>query len=437
MTRPLPPAGATAPGATAGAAGGQHPASRWSSAPGPHAVPGTRPQLPARRPGVGLVGAGAIARSAHLPAYAAWGVPVVAVASRTPEHARALADAAGIPTVHATVAELLADPAVEVVDLATGPAGRLDLLAAAVEAGKHVLAQKPLVADAADLPRLAQVLADARARGVRVAVNQNGRWAPAWRLATLLVRDGAVGEVVGVTHLHDKPLPPLAGTPFDDVPHMLLADYLVHWLDITRCWLEGGRVTTVAAHDSRVPGQPDAARNPWHASVHVGLASGASAALRVVGDARTRTGGCPFWVHGTEGTLRGSVLLGSDALVLERGATTTRFALEGQWFTDGFAGAMGELLTAVDEGREPENAAEHVLATVRLGLAAVDSAAAGGAPVHPEALVLTRPGERAALPSSWSSTPSVPSTASTPSTSSTPPSPPSPAPGTGPGEARP
>lgn len=361
-------------------------------------VPDIRPRVPADPPGVGLIGAGAIARSAHLPAYAAWGVPVVAVASRTPAHAHALAADAGIGTVHETVAELLRDPRVGVVDIATGPAGRLDLIEAAVDAGRHVLAQKPLIADAAELPRLARVLTAARERGVRVAVNQNGRWAPAWRLATLLVREGAIGEVVGVTHLHDKPLPPLAGTPFDEVPHMLLSDYLVHWIDITRCWLEGAAVTSVQAADSRVPGQPAAARNPWHATLQLGLDSGASATLRVVGDAVAGAGGCPFWIHGTRGTLRGSVLLGSDALVLERDGERTPFPLDGEWFTDGFAGAMGELLTAIAEDREPENAAEHVVATVRIGLAAVASAAAGGAPVRPERLGLTRPGERAEVP---------------------------------------
>src|SRR5690606_29524342 len=109
------------------------------------------------------------------------------------------------------------------------------------------------ISDPADLPRLLEVLADAQERGIRVAVNQNARWAPAWRLASLLIREGRIGDVIGVTHLHDKPLPPLMGTPFDDVPHMLLNDYLVHWVDITRCWLEGARVVEVAARDHRVP----------------------------------------------------------------------------------------------------------------------------------------------------------------------------------------
>ncbi|MFB4349921.1 Gfo/Idh/MocA family protein [Microbacterium sp. CR_7] len=351
--------------------------------------PDIRPVFPEHRLAVGLVGAGAIARSAHLPAYRDAGVPVVAVASRRVDAATALASDFDIGTVHDSTDALLADPRVEVVDLATGPAGRIDLIEAAVRTGKHVLAQKPLVSSEAELPRLREVLAEASARGVRVAVNQNARWAPAWRLATLLIRDGRIGQVVGVTHLHDKPLPPLVGTPFDEVPHMLLNDYLVHWIDITRCWLEGSRVVEVAATDHRVPAQPEEARNPWGADLRLVTSTGASASIRIAGDARARGGGCPFWIHGTQGTLRGSILLGSDRLSLDDGEAVTDFALEGQWFTDGFAGAMGELQSAVRDGREPENSASHVLATVRTTLAAVASAERGGTPVRPHDLELT------------------------------------------------
>ncbi|WP_221584606.1 Gfo/Idh/MocA family protein [Microbacterium sp. G2-8] len=346
-------------------------------------APDYRPAFPERRLNVGLVGAGAIARTAHLPAYAAWDVPVVAVASRSVESARAIANDFGIETVHASVDDLLADPRVDIVDIATGPDERVELIAAAVRAGKHVLAQKPLLVDEAEIPQMREVLADAEARGVRVAVNQNARWAPAWRLSSLLVRRGDIGDVVGVTHLHDKPLPPLVGTPFDDIAHMLLSDYLVHWIDITRCWLDGSRVSTVAAQDGRVPGQPDAARNPWQAGLQLTTDTGATAAIRIVGNARSAEAGCPFWIHGTEGTIRGSILRDTDAVELDRDGERTSFPLEGAWFVDGFAGAMGELMSAVVEGRAPENSAAHVLGSVRVGLAAVRSAEACGVPVHP------------------------------------------------------
>ena len=93
--------------------------------------------------------------------------------------------------VYASAEELLADPEVRYVDLATGPEGRLAWIEAAIDAGKHVLAQKPLTLSADDLVRLPDVLAKADAAGVRVAVNHNGRWAPPWRATTLLLRQGA------------------------------------------------------------------------------------------------------------------------------------------------------------------------------------------------------------------------------------------------------
>lgn len=351
--------------------------SDWST------VPEHGPRFPTRRLGVAILGAGTIAQSAHLPAYTQHGVDVVGVWSRDPARTDGIQERFPVVRrVYGSAEELLADPAVEVVDIATGPVGRLDLVAAAVRAGKHVLAQKPVVAGPDEIEVLEVILAEAAERGVRVAVNQNARWAPAWRVATQLIRSGAVGDVVGVTHLHDKPLPPIAGTPFDDVPHMLLTDYLVHWVDITRSWLEGRTVTAVAAQDSRVPGQPASARNPWHATLNLACDDGATALIRVVGDAVATQPGCPFWVHGTRGTIRGSVLGGSDAVSLERDGVRTQYSLQGQWFVDGFAATLAELMSAVTEDREPENAAAHVLATARLVFAARDSAAAGGVPVH-------------------------------------------------------
>jgi predicted dehydrogenase len=352
------------------------------STPGPVGLPDPAPRFPddpAQRGGVAILGAGSIARSAHLPAYEKHGVGVVGTWTRS-RRDPVTSPAAG--RVYDSPEELLADPDVRIVDIATPAAGRLDWVRRAVEAGKHVLAQKPLTTEAAELEQLPGLLEDARARGLRIAVNHNGRWAPAWRLTTLLVRDGAIGEVVGVTHLHDKPLPPLAGTPFDDLDHMLVSDYLMHWVDISRQWLQPADLVSALAVDSRVPGQPAGARNPWSATVLMTATSGATASLRVVGDARAATPSCPFWVHGTDGTLRGSVLVGSDRLSWERDGEVTELHLTGQWFVDGFAGTMGELMCAIAEDREPECSAADAAGSVRAMLAARDSAAAGGMPTE-------------------------------------------------------
>jgi hypothetical protein len=88
-------------------------------------------------------------------------------------------------------------------------------------------------------------------------------------------------------------------------------------------------------------------------------------------------------VHGTTGTLRGSVLLGSDRLELDDGTRRTPVGLSGAWFVDGFAAAMGELMCAAAEDRDPENSAADAAASVVLVLAAAESAERGGAPVDP------------------------------------------------------
>jgi predicted dehydrogenase len=343
-----------------------------------------RPTFPAaHRPGVAIIGCGAIAKSHHLPAYGAYQVEVAGVYDPLPEATADIRERFPfVRQVYTSLDQVLADQAVEIVDIATRPDVRVELIRRAAEAGKHILAQKPL---AADMRSAREAVDHARRSGVQLAVNQNLRWLAPWRVATLLIERGAVGELVAVTHLHDRPLPPLVGTHFDDLEHFVLYDFFVHWLDICRCWLSGKTVEAIRALDFRTPDQPPAAKSPWAAWVTVQYTDGASAVIRSVGEARTKQGSCPFWVHGTEGTIRGSVLLDSDFVELERDGVTSRFALQGTVY-DGFAGALGELACAIDEDREPFNSARHNLLTLQMTLAACHSAEQGGRPVAPDEL---------------------------------------------------
>ena len=334
---------------------------------------------PCYAPGVGIVGCGGIVKDWHLPAYARYDVKVIGVYDRLPEATRGVQETFSfVQRVYTSLDELLADPRVDIVDVATGPETRLDVIEKAVDAGKHVLAQKPL---ALDLRAARETVEEAERRGIKVAVNQNGRWSPPWRIATLLVDDGAIGEVIAVTHLLDKPLPPLLGTHFDEIEHFTLFDYFAHWIDISRCWLDGRPVAGVRAYEYRPPNQPAELKTPSAAWIEILYEDGANVMIRCVGDARTSRPSCPFWVHGTEGTIRGSVLLGSDFVELEKDGITSRFALEGAWFPDGFAGTLAELASAIAEDREPFNSARHNLLSLGITLAACRSAEAGSRPV--------------------------------------------------------
>ena len=164
-------------------------------------TPNHRPTLPRRTDWrIGCVGAGFIMADCHLVAYRNAGFNPVAIASRTAETARAVAARHAIPTVHETIDAVLADPQVEILDVAVPPADQPDLIRKAVEVGKGrlrgILAQKPLalsVADAEDL------VARCDAAGVVLAVNQNMRFDQSIRAAKDILNRGILGEVVLAT----------------------------------------------------------------------------------------------------------------------------------------------------------------------------------------------------------------------------------------------
>ncbi|WP_375432780.1 Gfo/Idh/MocA family protein [uncultured Friedmanniella sp.] len=117
--------------------------------------------------GVAVVGAGTIAAD-HLRAYAAEpDAQVIGVGDRHLERARALAAAYGIEQVYGSLAEVLADDRVRAVSICTANTSHAELAVAALDAGRHLLVEKPLattLADALDI----QVAADRSGSVVQV-----------------------------------------------------------------------------------------------------------------------------------------------------------------------------------------------------------------------------------------------------------------------------
>ncbi|AWC21166.1 hypothetical protein CO731_00608 [Aminobacter sp. MSH1] len=92
------------------------------------------------------------------------------------------------------------------------------------------------------------------------------------------------------------------------------------------------------------------------------------------------------YIAGTRGSLSSTGPdLGIQAIVLTTMAGTARPELAGSWFNDGFAGTMGELLSAIEDGREPLNGARANLRSLGLTFAAIASTHRG-TPVVPGAV---------------------------------------------------
>ena len=343
-----------------------------SAAAAPVAAPDLpyRPPHPARPHRIALVGAGGIS-PAHLDAYRTHGFDVAAIMSRDRSKAAARA-AEFFPEALVTTdySEVLAHPDIDVIDLTPHPEERVALIEAALKAGKHVLSQKPFVTDLDTGERLC-ALADAN--GVRLAVNQNGRWSPhmAWMRAA--VRAGLIGEVTGIhCSLHWNHLW-VRGTPFENVPDLILYDFGVHWFDFATS-LTRRLARRVQAQALDLPSAGIAP--PMLASALLDF--GATQASLVF-DAATPFGARDWtYVAGTAGSLVSTGPdLGRQQVELYTAAGVARPVLEGQWFNDGFAGAMGELLVAIDENREPDNGARENLLSLANCFAAIEASVTG------------------------------------------------------------
>ncbi len=335
-----------------------------------------RPPMPSTyRPRIALVGAGGIS-AAHLAAYRSCGFDVAVICNRTLSRAEARRDEY-FPDAEATddIQRTLTRDDIAVVDITPHPAERRAMIETALSAGKHVLSQKPFVLDLDVGARLADI---ADEKGVLLAVNQNGRWAPHLAWIREAVRAGLVGDVhafdVSIHWNHGW----IGGTPFEDIDDLILYDFAVHWFDFLTS-LIGARATSVFATKARAASQT--VRPPLLAHAQVAFDGGVASLLfdGAAGfGAEDRT-----VVAGSAGTLNScGPDLGNQAVTLTTAAGISRPPLEGTWFNEGFAGTMGALLKAAEDGGQPLNAARGNLDALALVFAAIASTRLG-VPVTP------------------------------------------------------
>lgn len=338
------------------------------------------PYLPPRPraywPKIGLIGAGGITEY-HLRAYQRMGLEVVTICDLDLNKANGRRDAF-YPAAATTTdfRDVLKRDDIEVVDIALHPEPRVAAVEAALEAGKHVLSQKPFATDLDTAQRLAD---RAAARGLKLAVNQNGRWAPHYAWLREAVKAGVVGDVSSIDFEVAWDHGWTVGTPFEQIHHLVLYDFGVHWFDNAACLLNGRAVKSVYAAVNRAAGQK--AKPPFLASVVI-QAEGAQ--VRMSFDATVVHGQLDrTLVAGTLGTMQATgTSLSAQRVTLHTAAGEAVPDLRGSWFENGFEGTMGELLCAIENRRDPFNSAANNLRTLELCFAALRSADTG-LPVRP------------------------------------------------------
>ncbi len=321
------------------------------------------PPIRVRDRRIGCIGAGFIMADVQLAAYAEAGFPVVAIASRTPSHAAEVAKRWNIARVHDTPQALIEDAGVEILDIAFPP----DQQPALIRSHSRnrifaaILAQKPLAMNAREA---AQLVADARAAGKILSVNQNMRFDQSMRVLKQILDRGALGVPVLAT-IEMRAIP--HWQPFlRDYDRLTILNMGIHHLDVLRFLLgDPVAISTTARPDPRTDFAhcdgiavstlrfPSGAlavsmEDVWSGPREEGFNSDIYIKWRVEGMDGVAQGtiGWPDYPHGSPSTLR----------YVSRKATAGKWVQptwDTRWFPQAFAGVMEQLQYAVATGTAP------------------------------------------------------------------------------------
>lgn len=335
------------------------------------------PRLPRRLDyRIGCLGAGFIMRDCHLLAYRQAGFQPVAVASRNPERAREVACQYEIPRVHETYEALLADPEVEVLDLAVPPDAQPHWIQEACKHGgrlKGILAQKPLAMSVGEARACVEACARA---GITLAVNQNMRYDQSIRAMKDLLNRGWLGTPVLAT-IEMRAIP--HWMPWSEgLPSLSTFIMSIHHLDTFRYWFgTPDRVLASTRPDPRTKFAHEDGINLYILEYDNGVRAAAwddvwtgPSKEGVAGDIAIR-----WRVEGTEGLARGTIGWPSypartpstlDYSTRREPNTWIQPRWNEVWFPDAFVGTMAQLLVAIEEKQEPEISGRDNLETMAL-----------------------------------------------------------------------
>jgi predicted dehydrogenase len=200
---------------------------------------------------VGIVGCGAIAK-AHLEALERLEVELVGVCDVDEQRSERLAAALGVPRHCREAAELLDRQRPDVVHILTPPRTHRDLAVQAMEAGCHVLVEKPM---AVDLGEADEMLEAARRHRRVVAPCHTQLFDPAVLEARELAASGRLGQIVGVESVSMLGAGDVNGraSPWiQDLPGGVLHEFVPHPVYLHREFL--GDLTVVSAITKAAPG---------------------------------------------------------------------------------------------------------------------------------------------------------------------------------------
>jgi len=324
---------------------------------------------------------------------------VVALCDADPERAKRRAREWGItPRIYSDLAQVLDDRAVDAVELLTPTWMHADQIVAALAAGKHVSAQKPLAISIAEAERIAAAVA--RARTI-FRVTENFLYYPPIVKAKELLDAGAIGEP-SLVRIHTTRAQHIVGQVIELEPDALvwrrdpgrnpggaLYDDGVHKYATAALWIgEIGDVSAIVTHGSDfIQETPSAAIWRFKGRNCLGIVDYSSASEMTIRSRYYRADEF-FEIHGSRGTIWVTrctgEMLDMPPVVVIRGTETVSYQVPTDWRL-GFDGAAADFVDGLLTVRQPQQDIAEATRMLRVPLAIYEAARTGRA-VAPESI---------------------------------------------------
>ncbi|HEY6841633.1 MAG: hypothetical protein QOE88_2901 [Verrucomicrobiota bacterium] len=204
----------------------------------------TFPQNTAAVTGTGFIGA------VHVEALHRLGIRVKGILGSSPGKSEIAAQQLGLAKAYVSYEELLSDPEVEVVHITTPNRWHREMVIGALDAGKHVVCEKPLATNSMETAELVERAT--KSPRLLTAVNYNVRFYPLALQARQLIQQGAIGRVLSVrgAYIQDWLLKETDWNwrllPEEGGELRAIGDIGTHWMDLI-LFLTGLQIDSVFA----------------------------------------------------------------------------------------------------------------------------------------------------------------------------------------------
>jgi predicted dehydrogenase len=319
---------------------------------------------------IAIVGAGEIVDLAHLPAYREHGLEIAGILDKDRKKAEDVAARHKIPRVYDSVEEIAADKKATVVDIAVFPWVQCGIAKPLLDAGKHLLCQKPL---SYDFDEAVSLVEHAERAKRLLAVNHQLRFCESIAATNAMVKAGWIGEPFEMSwdfHVY---------TPWENwawvagQPRLDLNQFTIHMIDATRYML--GDPLFAYGTQAREPGQPEKGETRTISVLE--FAGETRAFFRSFHKNRGGDPRAEFRIDGTKGSIRGTIGLmydyprgRADTLELNSRVLPTdgwlHYPVTTRWIPTAFIGPMSSLLKAIAEGGQPLTNGRDNLGTLRI-----------------------------------------------------------------------